>query len=152
MTRTVLITLILLICGVAPGYAQKQHKRGGGKWHQEFMEFKLKFMAQEIGLQENQKKRFNELYIRMENEKGNAFHAAHQAVKVVKNNAKATDAQYNAASMAMVDLKLKEAQIEKNYYTKFKTFLTAKQMYLMKKAERKFTRTIMKMDKHHKKK
>lgn len=88
----------------------------------------------------------------MEKEKENVRKKTRQLEKTIKNNAKATDAQYEAVAIAITDAQINNAQIEKNYYTKFKSILTPKQMYLMKKAERKFTHRLMKMGKEKRRK
>lgn len=153
MKKTLFLSLILLICSAIPSQAQqKKVNKDRSKWNQEFRDFKLKFISQEIGLQENQKKRFNDLYAQMEKEKENVRKKTRQLEKTIKNNAKATDAQYEAVAIAITDAQINNAQIEKNYYTKFKSILTPKQMYLMKKAERKFTHRLMKMGKEKRRK
>ena len=41
-------------------------------------------------------------------------------------------------------MKGKEAAVEKQYFAKFKTVLTPKQLFQLKRAERKFTDKLMK--------
>ncbi len=54
-----------------------------------------------------------------------------------------TDLEYEKATEALFDLKIKEGEIEKSYADQFKTILTNKQLFMLKSAERNFSRDLM---------
>lgn len=139
--------LIALIAGTGVINAQqKNRKRGGGHgWFKEMIEFKLKFLAQELELTEEQQAKFFPLYTEMMNAKHNVMHKARQAEKRLKGIANPTDEDYRIATEAMEQAKKEDEAIEKRYEAKFKTILTPKQMYKLKEAERKFHEKLREM-------
>lgn len=147
-----MLMLLVLIAGTSVMDAQpKNRKRGGDHcWFKEMTEFKLKFLAQELELTEEQQKRFFPVYTEMMNAKHNVMHKARNAEKRLKGIANPTDEDYRMASEAMDEAKKEDETIEKRYDAKFKTILTPKQMYKLKEAERKFNERLR--DMRHKKK
>lgn len=140
---TLLIILIALFS--FGGFAQPRKDRAA--MHKEFLEFKMKFMAREIELRDDQKKEFFEVYEQMSNERFKVMREAHQARKRVEGNKKATEADYKAASEALSNVRAKESQIDKKYEDKFAAFLSQKQIFKMKEAEMKFRDTLKNMRK-----
>jgi hypothetical protein len=137
-------------------YADKKGDKNRAEWRKEMREFKIKFVAQEIELQENQEKQFISIYNQMCDERQAILVKAHQAKKrVEKLGDAATDEDYRQASEAETQAREADADIEKRYNDKFKTFLSQKQMFKMKEAEGKFREKLMKMrgdkKKEHKK-
>lgn len=138
--RKLIIMLILALSGIAlPAMAQRDNKcaRNDKMWS-EMQEFKMKFLAQEMDLREDQQKRFFELYGQMSAEKRRLFQETKALEKKLKADKNATDAEYAAVSRALTSAKEKDAEIEKRYDEKFSTFLSAKQIFKMKAAEDKF--------------
>lgn len=107
------------------------------KW-KEMQEFKLKYLAQEMQLKENQQKRFFELYTKMSEEKHKVYKDARHLERKLKEQKNVTDADYAAVSRALTDSKKKEAEIEKKYDKEFQKFLSSKQIFKMKEAEEAF--------------
>lgn len=129
---------------------RKDHKERGGKKSKEEMlreiqEFKLKYLAQEMGLSEAQKKEFNEIYTQMSMEKGKIFHECHQIEKEMRDNPNLSDEDYAKASEKLEAAREKEALIDRVYDGKFATFLSAKQIYKMKQAEKAFLEKLREM-------
>ena len=50
----------------------------------------------------------------------------------------------------MLDVKDKEAKIEATYFEKFKEILSAKQLFLLKRAETRFSRNMLNMHRDRK--
>lgn len=141
-----LLLFIMMVVAVA-GYAQKA---GGGKDRgKEVLEFKLKYLAQEMDLNEEQQTKFFDLYTKMDTEKFALFKKMRDLERKIKEG-KATDSEYEAFSKAAADTKVKIAEIDKAYETKFSQFLSAKQIYKMKAAEETFRKKLREM--HHKRK
>ena len=114
---------------------ERDGKKSREEMFKEIQEFKLKYLAQEMGLSEAQKKDFNEIYTQMSMEKGKIFHECQD---------------YAKASEKLEAAREKEALIDRVYDAKFATFLSAKQIYKMKQAERAFLEKLRDMRRHKK--
>lgn len=108
------------------------------------MEFKLKFISDEIELKDNQKKEFYELYNQMETERRAIFKRIKAAEKKIKDNKNASEADYEKASEEISAARAEMNQVEAKYELKFSSFLSKKQIFKMKEAERKFMETARK--------
>lgn len=138
-----LLLLILFISAAFFFQALAQPKRDPGpdpKMMKEITEYKMKFLAQEMDLKEDQKEKFVELYQKMSEERMQNFRRMRQLEDSLKENASEED--YKKASEGIADLKLADARIEKEYDAKFAKFLSQKQIYKMKEAEEKFRRKM----------
>ena len=141
-----LIFIIAMLLGVAALQAQKAPGRAPHcPWSKEFKEFKMKFLAQEMGLKEDQQQKSLDLYAQMMSEKNKVMKEAFDMKREVENKKNATDADYKAASDALTDARIKDSQIEKKYDDKFATFLSQRQIFKMKEAEQKFRDRLSKM-------
>ena len=145
MKKIVYILIMTLLAGVLPGYAQDKPKKSRAEMHKEMVEFKTKYIAQEMELTGEQKEKFAPLYEQMDRERWQLFRETRALEKKLKNDKTATDADYESVVKALNQAKEKGAEIEKNYNEKFQKFLTAKQMYKMKEAEDAFNQRMMKM-------
>lgn len=143
--KRIYLILFLLLAIALPGMAQKREKNRD-EMRKEILDFKLKFLAQEMELTPEQQQKFFPLYTQMENERFELYREASRAEKKVKE-ASATEEDYAAAAEMSSSAKLKEAQIEEKYNEKFKAFLSPKQMYKMKEAEEKFRKKMREMRK-----
>ena len=63
--------------------------------------------------------------------------------KKVRRSEKVSDADYTKAIDDCLDVRIKEAQIEKEYYEKFKKILSPEKLYKYRDAEFKFARNFM---------
>lgn len=145
-----LILFLFLITGFSIGVsAQGPEKKDRRQMMKEIREFKVKYIAQEIELQDNQKEKFVTLYNEMSEKRDEVMREAYRMERKVKRNKDATDADYQAAAEAMNKARAEDVAIEKAYDEKFGTFLSPKQIYKMKTAEQEFRR---KMEEMHRKK
>lgn len=147
--KTSILSLILsmILMTFAPSvYAGNQGKGNGqgGNWKKEMREFKLKFLAQEMELQEEQQKQFVTLYTQMTDEKDAVMRKAHKVSKKIGDADNATEEECRQANEALLKCRDQDLAIEKKYDEKFRTFLTQKQIYKMKNAERKFREKLEK--------
>lgn len=153
MTRKLLLFLFLIlgisvsVCAQGPGHDKKDRD----KMMKEVREFKIKYIAQEIELQDNQKEQFVALYNEMSDKRDGAMREAFKLERKVKRDGNATEADYKAAADAMNKARAEDAAIEKEYDEKFAKFLTSKQIYKMKSAEEEFRRKMEEM-RHNRKK
>lgn len=125
----------------AHGHDGKKHD----KMFEEIQEFKMKFLAQEMELKDDQKDQFFKLYNEMCRKRFEVMKPAWKLEKELKENPSASEEQYQAAANAMNNAKDKCAAIEKEYGEKFSKFLTQKQIFQMKAAEEKFREKMQEM-------
>lgn len=135
--KYILITLLALLV-IAPAYADKHKKCDREKWRKDMREFKLRFLAQEMELRDDQQKQFITLYTQMTEEKEALMKRTCQAVEKIEKLDSPTEADYKAGSEALLRAREQEVAIDRKYDEKFRTFLSAKQIFKMKEAERKF--------------
>ena len=62
-----------------------------------------------------------------------------------------TDADYNKVIDECLDVEIKEAQLEKEYFERFKKILSPEKVYKYRNAEYKFVRNFMKSGRDNKK-
>lgn len=136
-----LLLIILAIVFAVPAFAQKDSKKCEARL-QEMQEFRMKFLADEIDLRDNQKKQFFEVYNQMTAERRAAFRKLKKAEKSIADNKDASEADYDRATKEMAEAKAEMVKIEQKYDEKFATFLTKKQLYKLKEAECKFFETM----------
>lgn len=151
MTRRILTLLLMaFVIAAVPAWAQKNEKKGGHKFR-EMLEFKIKYLSQEMELKGDQQSKFVTLYTQMSNEIHEAMASAGKLKRKVEKDKNATDADYQRASQALSDAQAKVGQIEKKYQEKFKTFLSQKQLFKMKEAEEKYRAKLYEMRQESKK-
>lgn len=121
------------------------------KMVKEVYEFKLKFLAQEMELKEDQQQKFFDIYNEMNEKRRAAYKDFYTLKKKLKDNPNASDEDYKRLREAEQKANEQSALIEKEYDKKFGEFLSEKQMYKMKEGENKFRNKIQEM-KHNKKK
>lgn len=142
-----LFTFILIASSVS--FAQKPNNAKLCKWMDDMRHLKVEYIAKELKLSSAQKEAFTPIYNDMNREISKLARETRELEKSVRakgNNA--TDLEYEKATEAMFDIKGKEAEIEKKYMKRLKTILTKQQLFDLKRAERHFTRELMKHDRH----
>lgn len=150
MIRKLLFIFIALILLPIAMSAQKPTQRERRAWMKEMQQYKNDYISRKLELTEDQKAKFLPLYNRMEEEeRAIAEQTARMERDVRKKGDAASDLEYEKAAEAQFELKAKESQIELKYFREFKTVLSPKQLLKLKRAERDFSRELMK--KHHEK-
>lgn len=148
-----LLFIILTIAAIAPFNtisADNKKKADRKEWFAQMRQYEHEFIADEIDLSKEQKEKFFPIYDAMKDELHKVQRETRQLERSVAKNDNATDVEYESAAKALIELKQKESAIELIYFDKFKEILSAKQLFKLKKAERKFTNKLRK--EHHKKK
>lgn len=135
--KKIILLLTLLTAVLVPVFAQNRGK-DRESMRREVQEYKLKFLAQEMDLKEDQQKRFFDLYKQMTAEKVRVFKETKALEKRLSNSEDASDAEYETVSRAITEAKEKDAEIDSKYDKLFSQFLTSKQIFKMKAAEEKF--------------
>lgn len=140
-----ILIVILIIATFAPFMcveAKKNRKADKKEWFAKMRQHKHDFIEDELDLTDEQEDKFFPMYDAMEDELHKLNRETRKLEKQVADK-NATDVEYDAASKAIIEFKKKEADIELKYFDKFKTVLSSKQIFELKRAEEKFTRKIM---------
>lgn len=149
-----ILLMLLMIIGCLSTAAAQGH--GGKKQHDnmfaEIQEFKMKFLAQEMELKDDQKEQFFQLYDEMSRKKWECMAPAWKLERAVKKNAAATELDYQEAAAAMTKAKEECSAIDRQYDEKFATFLTQKQIFKMNSAEDEFRKKMQEMKQNKKRK
>lgn len=145
MKKLLLLFLLLLTASIGFNAAAqpKGHGKHDPKMMKEITDYKIKFLAQEMELKDDQKEKFAELYQKMTEEKMQNFHKMRELEKSLKEDSSEKD--YQEASKTIADIKQRDIQLDKEYDEKFAKFLSQKQIYKMKEAEDKFRQRMHEM-------
>lgn len=152
MVKHLLLLLSLVIGCTFTSFSQNHDGKKGENMRKELREFKVKFIAQEIDLKDDQKERFVELYNEMTDKRFEAMHDAWKMDRDLRKKENATEAEYQAVTDAMTKARAKDAAIEQSYDEKFSKFLSQKQIFKMKEAEEEFRKKMSEMRHKHGKK
>lgn len=140
MTKFYLI-ILALVATVLPAFSQE---KDSGK-QQKFLEYKLRYLAQEMELQDDQKDRFFTIYIEESDKIRDAYKEARSLERKIKEEAEPSEEDYKKLREAQQKAADEQAEIEKEYDAKYSEFLTQKQMFQMKEAETKFRDKMQQM-------
>ena len=66
------------------------------------------------------------------------------ARRVARSKSAVSDTEYEKAAQALLEKDEKMAQLDREYYDKFKTFLSSEKLFKFKNAQMKFPRAMMK--------
>ncbi len=136
---------MLLSVSVSAQSSKQPSKQDKTAWMKEMQQVKNEFISNSLNLNHDQKAKFIPLYNKMEKEINKTIEATNKLEQQVKAKGDAaTDLEYEKVAEAMFECKGKEAAIEMKYFKEYKKILTPRQLVKLKKAERDFTRKLMK--------
>lgn len=137
----IVVFVVAVIAGVGDSYAQNKSDRD--QWLEQIRQYKRTYFTKELDLTKEQQQKFFLLYEEMEDQTSKLEEDARVMERRVSEATDATDLEYEKAAEALYDMKLKQAEVEKGYMEKFKTILSARQLFELKGVERKFSRDMM---------
>lgn len=141
----ILVTLICLTAVTAS--AQNRDRK---QFRDDIREYKHNYFKQKLDLSREQANSFFDLYDKMDD----AITALNDEARTLETriydapDGTITDIEYEVATRTLIEVKEKEAAIEKEYYDKFNEILNKKQLFELRKVERDFTMQLLKY--HHK--
>lgn len=129
----------------ASSFAQARSSRADReKWLKEVREYKHDLLVEETEMSQEQQDEFLPLYSAMEKEIYQVnFDARALENKISSSSAVVSDLEYEKAAEALAEVKQREGEIEMEYYKKFEKILSKKQLFLLKRAENRFTRNML---------
>ena len=127
----------------------------GGKPHRNFdkeafLAKRNAFITAEVGLTPEEASKFIPLCNELQEKLFEAGRECRKLSKDLRRNPDASDEDYMKVIDECVKVNLKQAQLEKDYYEKFKKILSPKKLYKYRQAELKFAREFMKGDRDKK--
>lgn len=150
MKRFSTIFLIIIAICMTSVQADAQN-RDRKQFRDDIREYKHNYFRQKLDLSREQAASFFELYDKMDD----AITDLNDEARTVETKiydapeGTITDIEYEIATRTLLEVKEKEAGIEKEYYEKFQEILNQKQLFELRKVERDFTMQLLKY--HHKK-
>lgn len=144
MNKIFFITFVA--CSVVLSFnAQAQNEKQHRNFDREvFLAKKNAFITAEMGLTPEEAASFIPLCNELQEKMFEAGRECRKLSRDLKHNENVTDADYLKVIDECVNVNVKQAQLEKEYYEKFKKILPPMKLYKYKRAEGKFAREFMK--------
>lgn len=136
--------ILLIFLGLGYSFAQTEEAKFE-KRMKEVLDYKMKFLAQEMELSEAQKKKFFEVYGEMARAKVQCYKEYRQLERKVKKEKNASEQEYQQLAVAKEKANAEWVEQEKKYNDKFSEFLSPKQIFKMSEAETKFKAKLHEM-------
>lgn len=156
MKTKILIFAIALIIAL-PAAAQQQRKATSRasqtEWLKGVRSYKHEMLIKEMGLTKAQQDEFLPLYKQMEEEIFIANKQAHDLETKISNSTDpVNDLEYAKAAEALSESSMVCAQIEDTYFKKFSKILSSKQLFLLKRTENRFAKSMISRKRQNSKK
>lgn len=150
--KKICIFLLLTLTFCLNGMAQRPADGKKDRMFREVREWKMKYLAQEMNLNEEQQQKFFQLYSEMSDKKDECYREVRSLErKMKKEGNECTEEDYQRLTEAMNKANLENAEIESSYDEKFAEFLSPKQVYEMKEGEKNFREKLDEMRRERKK-
>lgn len=143
MNRKHILIAFLTVLSFTQVYAAGQEDNRQQRWLNDVREYKQDFLTREVELTQDQQTQFFPLYNAMENEIFQLNKDSRELERKVSAQNDVSDLEYETTAKAMLDVKNKEAQIESSYFDKYSKILSPKQLFLLKRAETRFSRNML---------
>ena len=134
--------LVLFILAASPFIVFSQGKNNNAdmeKKREEIKAQKVAFITEKVNLTAAEAQKFWPLYNEMEAKKQEIMRDARQ----LRKDNKGESINYEQTNDTKINAKIKEAELEKEYYLKFKTILSAEKIYNLYKAEKDFQKELL---------
>ena len=135
------IVSILILTIALSSVVMAQNNRT--KFATDMYQAKHEMILQALGLTMTQQKQFMPLYEQMEREIYEVNRNARALANEVEKKKNPSDKDYEVAASALSNTRMREGEIEAKYFDKFAKILSKKQLFLLKQAETKFTREML---------
>jgi hypothetical protein len=105
---------------------------------EDFEKRKMEFVKKEAGLTQNEANKYFPLSTELTKKKFDLHKRHRDKVQRIKDNSNISDAEYRRMLEDDVDVKIKEAALDKEYSAKFKKVLAPEKLFKAQQAERIF--------------
>lgn len=137
--KRILLSVVALVALTAISPAQGDRIQ----WMNELRQYKRTYFTKELDLTREQQNKFFPLYEEMTQQMAQIDDDVRMMERRIAEADDATDLEYEKATEAIYDGKVRQAEIEKSYVEKFKDVLSHRQLFLLNSVERKFQRDII---------
>lgn len=144
MYKIFIITFVSLASMLSGSIFAQQRQQGRTFDKEAFIERRNAFLIKEIGLTSEETAKFIPLYNEFQGKKFEAGQRCRHLTREIRKNKQATAADYTNVVNECVEVKQKEAKLEKEYYERFKNILSPEKLYKLNTAEYRFAREFMK--------
>ena len=141
--KRILLSVIALVALTAVSPAQDKAQGDRSQWMNELRQYKRTYFTKELDLTREQQNKFFPLYEEMTRQTTQIDDDVRMMERRIAEADDATDFEYEKATEAIYDGKVRQAEIEKSYVEKFKDVLSHRQLFLLNSVERKFQRDII---------
>jgi Spy/CpxP family protein refolding chaperone len=147
MKKGVLFAIIICLASINLSlFAQQDDERKKERF-EKFKAERKEFISKAMNLTEEEKKGFwplcDELQVKKFELNKPLREEIHRIIKAKKAEQTITEAEYKKVMELSAQIKVKEAQLEQEYYTKFLKVITAEKLFLYQRAEQQFGRKVM---------
>ncbi|WP_455497507.1 hypothetical protein [Coprobacter sp.] len=112
--------------------------------YESFQRQKKEFLRKQIGLTDQEAARFFPLYDEMQLKKYQLNRQVRsEAKRIAHSKTPVSEKEYAASANALSLLPLKEAEIEREYFIRFKGILSPRKLFLYRRAENIFAKTML---------
>lgn len=155
--KTPTLIIFALTLALAMPVSAQQRKSGSRpnrtEWLKGVRTYKHDMLVKEMELTKDQQEEFIPLYEQMEEEVYQVNKEARDLEAKVSNSKEpVSDLEYAKTAEALSETTQKCAQIEYEYFKKFAKILTSKQLFLLKRAENRFAKSMISHSKQAKRK
>jgi len=145
MKTKIFFLLMFLSTGLLFTNAQQNRQHGQNKRFdiEEYRKKRDQYLIKEVGLTNEEAKQFLPLTNELMKKKYELNKAVREEGRELMKKKEKTEDEYETLLDKNLDIRIKEAQLEKEYYQKFKKVLSAEKLYKYMKAEMKFTKNFV---------
>ena len=125
-------------------------QRGDNRTREDFEKFKAKrmeYISSEMDLNSEDSKAFWPICDELQRKKFELNKTLRQEIRKIhekeKSGNKPSQAEYEKLINISLDIKVKEAKLEQEYYNKFKKIITSEQIYKYQRSEMRFARQML---------
>ena len=150
MNRKIFLIISILCFALTVNvFAQQRNNRNDQQRKADFEAFKVKrenYISKEMGMTEEESKAFWPLCNELQEKKFQINRDTRKEVRTIyealKKGQKVSEADYDKMIRLNAEAKIKEAELDKEYLTKFRKFLSAEKVYKYQRAEQRFAREM----------
>lgn len=143
MNKIIFTTFVTFSILLATSVYAQQDKPQKPFDKKEFVAKRNAYIIATVGLTPEEAAEFIPLYNELEDKKFELGKECRKLFDKLRKKEKPTEAEYEAAINCRLDTEIKEAQLKKEYYQKFKKILSAEKLFKFQWAEKAFTMKFM---------
>ncbi len=144
MNKIFFLTFVAISVWFSSGAFAQDKKQHRGFDREAFQAKRNAFITAEVGLTPEEAAQFIPLCDELRQKMYEAGRECRKFSREVRMKDHPTEADYNRVIDECLDVKIKEAELEREYYGKFRKILSPEKLYKYRNAEFKFARDYMK--------